>query len=106
MCVCVCVCVCLCSCVLVVVHPILIFVGRQRVRIKFFWEVDDVILLISVIWRSLRGLVTKELNCNLEVTGYSQLGLQNTPTASLQRCKTLLMSVLDMTLNNLTMRLL
>ena len=35
----------------------------------------------------------------------SQLGLQKTPTASLQRSKTPPMSVLDMTQNNLMVRL-
>ena len=41
---------------------------------------------------------------NLSRMWPSRPGLQNTPTASLQRGKTLLTSVLDMTLNNLMVR--
>ena len=39
------------------------------------------------------------------IKGPSQLGLENAPTASLQRGKILLTSILDMTLNNLMVTL-
>ena len=41
----------------------------------------------------------------LNMMWHNQMGLQNTPTAFLRRGKTLPMSVLDMTLNNLMVRL-
>ena len=67
---------------------------------------------MSVLWLSLFGLqntptasLQRGKTSPISILWPSQLELQNTPTASLQRDKTSPMSVLDMTLNYLMVEL-
>ena len=56
---------------------------------------------MKVIWMQFYGF---KYSCQIQIWP-SRLGLQNTPATYLQRCKTLPMSVLDITPNNLIVRL-
>ena len=60
---------------------------------------DDVVAAVEYFF-----LPMGSKHCNTDGKWPGQLGLQNTPTASLQRGKTSLTSVLDMMLNNLMVR--